>query len=324
MSTKANHFKIGVFVIAALALLVIGLMAFGARSYFEKKTTFETAIAGDVYGLSIGSPVELRGVPIGKVTKIAFIWNEYPKSKTNFVIIEFEAEGNISPKQDGPNLQVALGDETKRGLRAMVKSQGITGTSLLALQYLNPAKNPVLAIDYKPRHFYIPSALGQVTRMLESIENSLQSFQQLDLAGIGRSVTNALGTASLLAEKLDKLDLQKLSVDADALIVELRATSVALQSTLGEIQKTIKGMKLEGISQNADGLLLGLRESNTKLQAVLNHVGAVPLQETVGDIRQAVNTLNTVLSELKQYPSGFIFGAPPPPAKSVKIPAKQP
>lgn len=322
MSAKANHFKIGVFVIAAVALLILGLMAFGARGYFEKRTTFETAIAGDVYGLSIGSPVELRGVPVGQVTKIAFIWNEYPQSKLGHIIIEFEIERRISPQQDGPNLQVALSDQIQHGLRAMVKSQGITGTSLLALQFLNPVKNPPLVIDYRPRHYYIPSAAAQFTRMLESIETSLQSFQQLDLVGISRSVTNALGTASLLANKLDKLDLQKLAGNADALMLELKTTSVTLQSTLTEIQKTIKGMKLDTIGQNADGLLVGLRESNDKLQAVLTHVGAVPLQETVGTIRQAVDTLNAVLLELKQYPSGFLFGAPPPPATSVKPPSR--
>jgi len=35
-----------------------------------------------------------------------------------------------------------------------------------------------------------------------------------------------------------------------------------------------------------------------------------------------LQTLNQVLLQLKQYPSGFIFGAPPHPAKSVQPPSK--
>jgi len=37
MSAKTNHFKLGVFVLAGIALLVAGILAFGARSAFEKK-----------------------------------------------------------------------------------------------------------------------------------------------------------------------------------------------------------------------------------------------------------------------------------------------
>ena len=322
MSAKANNLKIGLFVIAALTLLLIGLMAFGARSYFEKKTAFETAIAGDVYGLSVGSSVELRGVPIGKVTQIAFIWNEYPQSKMGYIIVEFEVEKRIAPQQDGQNLQAALDADIKKGLRATLKNQGITGTSLLALEYFNPEKNPPLPIDYKPRHYYIPSVPGQFTRLLESVEKSLQSFERLDMGSINQSITNALGSASLLAEKLDKIDMRKLADSADTLLAELKITSVKLNATLDEVQATIKGMKLDSIGRNADALLVGLRETNQKLQTVLNNVGAAPVSETVGEIREAADSLNAVLLELKQYPSGFLFGEPPPPARGVQPPQK--
>ena len=60
----------------------------------------------------------------------------------------------------------------------MVKSQGITGTSMLALEKLNPTNYPPLAIDFTPKHIYIPSAPAQLTRMLESIEKSLNNIQQ--------------------------------------------------------------------------------------------------------------------------------------------------
>jgi hypothetical protein len=79
-------------------------------------------------------------------------------------------------------------------------------------------------------------------------------------------------------------------------------------------------MKLEAVSHNADELLAGLRDTNARLQLVLDHLGMVPMQQTVGDLREAVQNLNQVLLQLKQYPSGFIFGEPPAPAKGVKAP----
>ena len=64
MSTRSNNVKIGIFVLLAVVLFIAGLLAFGARSYFVPKSQFETAIPGEVSGLSVGSGVQLRGVPV--------------------------------------------------------------------------------------------------------------------------------------------------------------------------------------------------------------------------------------------------------------------
>lgn len=60
MSTTTNDFKLGLFTLCGLAILIAGILAFGARSYFEPTSTYETYIAGDVTGLAVGSAVELR------------------------------------------------------------------------------------------------------------------------------------------------------------------------------------------------------------------------------------------------------------------------
>ena len=65
MPAKNDNVRIGVFVLLGIVLFIAGLLAFGARSYFAPKTYFETAIEGEVSGLSVGSGVQLRGVPIG-------------------------------------------------------------------------------------------------------------------------------------------------------------------------------------------------------------------------------------------------------------------
>ena len=66
MSTTTNNFKLGLFTLCGLAILIAGVLAFGARSYFEPTSLFETYVAGDVTGLAVGSAVELRGVHVGK------------------------------------------------------------------------------------------------------------------------------------------------------------------------------------------------------------------------------------------------------------------
>src|SRR3974390_1341917 len=101
MSAKNNSVRIGIFVLVAIALFIVGLLAFGAKSYFAAKTYFETAVPGEASGLSVGSTVQLRGVPVGKVTKIGFAWNQYPDSKTTLIIVDFEVDGDLLPMPKG-------------------------------------------------------------------------------------------------------------------------------------------------------------------------------------------------------------------------------
>src|ERR1035437_5068267 len=319
MSARTNHFKLGLFVLRAVALLIAGLLAFGAKNYFSPKTKFETAFPGQVSGLSVGSRVEFRGVPVGKVTRITFAWVLYPQSKSRLIIVQFDVDDEMVLLPPDMSMKVALQQMTDKGLRAMVKGQEITGTSLLAMEMLNPNSYPPMTLDYKPRELYVPSAPAQFTRMLEAIERSLDHIQRLDIVGIGQGITNALGSVAQLSDKLGKLDLQAISTNANSVLAEVKNAAIKLQDAVGQVQETIKNMKLDTVSQNADGLVAGLRESNTKLQTVLDRAGAVLLQQTVAELQRALESLNDVLTELKRYPSGFLFGKPPPP-----VPGMQP
>ena len=67
MSAQANYYKIGLFVVIAIVLTIGFVVVLGAGSLFQKTIIVETYINGSVQGLTVGSPVKFRGVPIGKV-----------------------------------------------------------------------------------------------------------------------------------------------------------------------------------------------------------------------------------------------------------------
>jgi ABC-type transporter Mla subunit MlaD len=142
MSQPINNFKLGLFTLCGLAIVIAGLLAFGARSYFQATSGYETYIAGDVTGLTVGSGVELRGVNVGKVTHIDFSWTEYAVTEPSYIVVQFEMRNDIEPKvagkEPGELLQMAI----KRGLRARIKSKGITGASILSIEYVDPNENP--------------------------------------------------------------------------------------------------------------------------------------------------------------------------------------
>lgn len=317
MSTKANHIKIGVFVLVAIGLFIAGLIAFGARGYFAQKTMFETAIVDEVAGLSVGSVVLFRGVPVGKVTKIAFAWSQYPESQSRHIIVEFEVEGILIPLPPGFDIDDAVKQATENGLRAVVRSQGITGTSRLELERLVNAAAPP-EIDYTPRYVYIPSAPSQFTRMLDAIDKILESFRRFDIAAIGQDFTNTMSGMNQFLGKLNAVDLQSVATNAEATLVEIRTAAITAEAMVAQMRLTISGMRLTNVTHDAGGLITGLRDTNDRFQALLAKLNTLPMQDTVTDLKQAVMMLNEVLLELKSYPSGFFLGEPPPPVKGMR------
>src|SRR5713101_7394578 len=115
MNTAMNHFKLGLFALCGLALLIARILSFGVRSYFEAISLFETYIEGDVNGLAVGSPVELRGVRVGKVTRIDFSWNEYQETEPSYIVVEFEMRNNVTPLPPGAARREMLQSAVKRG-----------------------------------------------------------------------------------------------------------------------------------------------------------------------------------------------------------------
>ena len=321
MSTRTNHFKIGLFVLAALVLLLAGLLAFGARSYFEGRTTFETCVPGDAEGLSVGSPVKLRGVPIGQVTRIDFTWNVYPKSSKNYVVVQFQIRNAIAAGRDGDPRQ-GTRTEVDRGLRALVKGQGITGTSIISLEYMDPSQHPPPEIDFTPAHHYIPSAPSQFSQILASFEKTLRNLEKLQFDEISKGLSETLRSADRLADNVGRVDFAAFSTNVNSLVLEFKQTSLKMQAVLDEVRDVVKGMGLESVGQNADKLLVELRATNVRLQDSVARFDATALNESVEQIREAAGKLNYVLDELKRYPSGFLFGQPPPAARSVSPPVR--
>ena len=70
MSAPSNHFKVGLFVLLAVAATLGAAIALGAASAGRKTVSYHTFFNESVQGLDLGSPVRYRGVIIGKVAAI--------------------------------------------------------------------------------------------------------------------------------------------------------------------------------------------------------------------------------------------------------------
>ena len=152
-------------------------------------------MTGNVDGLSVGSVVKLRGVAVGKVTEIGFSWNMYEVIQPAVVVVRFKVKQHISPEMFRKDFDEALKTVVASGLRATVQGQGITGTSVIALQTLDPKQYPPLTFPWKPDYPYIPSAPSQFGQILASIDKTLQNLSQLDIQRVVHSLDKTLASA---------------------------------------------------------------------------------------------------------------------------------
>ena len=210
---KLSYFKIGLFVISATVLAVIGIIVLGVGSVFQRTALVETYIEESVQGLDIGSPMKFRGVLVGKVEEITLTSAVYD-TKRRYVLVRIGITSNLFqfPLAD-PN-DPSFKSELDRGFRVRLASQGLTGVAYLEADYLDPERNPPLEIDWQPKYPYIPSARSRIVQLSDSVESILQNFEQLDIPRLMSSVDKSLAAITKMAEGAN---VERIGAQANAL-----------------------------------------------------------------------------------------------------------
>ncbi len=348
MSQRANYFKLGLFVIGAIAAGIIVLLIIGTGRFLQKRVTIETYFNESVQGLDIGSKMKYRGVEVGQVTRISFTYVKYEQDKPmgdrkRYVLVEAQMQPRLVGGKAANDIaspeSTAL--EVEKGLRVKLAPQGITGTSYLEIDYVDAANNPPLPIDWVPDSIYIPSAPSTVGQIVNSASEILERIHNLDVETVVNNLNKLLTTTNDRVAALDTKSLQqrtertlakiestlndiaakKLSDEALALLAELRKSNAELQATL--TNPTFKKLP-----ESADAAIQKVRElvADPKLASSIAHMertlsrldrifggGESDLTTTIENLRQISDNLRDLTEDAKRYPSNVIFGAPPRP-----------
>lgn len=330
MSTTTNHFKLGVFLLAAVALLVGALLFLGAGRMFRPQTMFETYFNESVQGLELGSTVKFRGVNVGSVRRIAFTGSQYQSAlpaseRLPYILVEFA----LDEREVGPDLANQFRDDTaaqvKRGLRARLSQQGITGVAFLELDVVEPERNPSLPFDWTPRTPHIPSMPSRLSRIFESTEKFFEKFDEVDVALVFTNVNHALAS---VRRALDHADTGAISGQATNLLAELRVTNQRLADllaqpglqqlpadaaqTLASARDTIASLR--GQLEKAD--LAGVTAQATQTLRQIQSLAAGrdgEIDEILQNLAALTENLRAVSELARQYPSFLLFGQPPAP-----------
>lgn len=330
MSQKPHHFRIGLFVLGGVVLVLAGILAFGLRHSFETKHRLVTYIPGDVEGLVVGSPIKLKGVNVGEVVGLYFSWNRFPGTKVPCVIVEFDVNTAISPIpiETEADFEPELKKYVEGGLRAIMKSQPITGASFLELEILDPKTNPPLAYDWeKPRYPYVPSSPSELTRVFAGLNRVVAKIESIDTERISNQLLKTLAAAETTIERIGRLDVEGISGGAKGTLADASTTVLEVQGLAMDARAKVKGLQTDEMSQDVRKVLAGLDATNAKIQVAVDRLSVVDVRElndTLADLRLAARGLADALAVIRKQPSQLILGGAPAPASSVGKPDAEP
>ena len=293
MSTSIRHFKLGLFVLGATLVFIAIVLIVGSGSFGRTRVKMETYFNESVQGLDIGSKVKYRGVSVGEVTRITFSSTRYefekpPTERKQYVLVETALDPQIVSLRLGSvsDQDKLFKQQIERGLRVRLNPQGITGTSYLEIDFLDPAANRPLAIDWIPEHLYVPSAPSTVKQFVDAASDLLNELRHIDLANMGLVLRETISQVNRLAttanNRLEKLPVDQLARDATALITEMRGSNKRLSDA-------ITAFPAEAIGRDLSTLLAELRESNQRLGKALSDPQIAKLPEQASTMIETAN-----------------------------------
>lgn len=313
MKGEPNYFKTGVFLIAGFILLAVVLVFFGAGRMLKPKIYFETYVDGTVQGIDVGSPVKFRGVQVGRVSRIDFVFNEYgmgsgKEGRSDYVFLEMQVDVQIFRGMFTDNLEKVIGNAVKQGLRVMLQPQGITGLNFAELNYVTqPERSPPLKIWWTPQRYYIPSAPGTLTSMLDSVNRIMDTVNSLNVGDTLKDLNSVMGNFNnaivKLQGNLDGMDLAKTGAD--------------LRQLIGEMRAKVAELPIEQLSADGRKLMESVTATADRAQALVNKIEASPVLDRkatgriVSDLQSTADNFRVLSESLRQKPSLILWGNPP-------------
>ncbi|MBL6458745.1 MCE family protein [Belnapia sp. T6] len=334
--SRGLYLRVGLLVVAGLALLVGFVLFFTANRFGSSNITYETYLRESVQGLDAGSPVRYRGVAIGRVAEVGLVAAEYRTPESGnfgavFQLVYVRFVVDIAKVGEVPSVEEAV----RLGLRVRIAAQGITGVNYLEMDFLDPGRFPPREVPWEPRYPYVPAVPSTVAQVQGAAEQLLQKLQSVDLQGL---LDNVIGLVAELRGQVRDGDLATTLHEAAALLRGLRgqvdamglpALAEELRGTAGDARALLASRDVRQTLANAAAAMAELRAVTAKLPASLatldgglrNVRGATTdIQAELGpilrDLRVAIANLRDTTEQLRRNPSQAIFGAPPPTSES--------
>ncbi len=309
MGTKPNYFKIGLFILIAFGILLGAVTIFGAGVFTKDKVYFETYFDNSVHGLSVGSPVEARGVRIGRVERIAFVNSAYPglmddpsaSKYARYIMVVVSVASEFMGQSSSAQARGKLEQLIEQGLRIRFAAEILTGLGYLEAEFLDPNRFEPLEINWTPEMIYIPSAPGELTTLKDSVDKILYKLEKIDVQQIGLTVQELLSALHAAVADANIPDLsqqaQQLLKQAESKLAELDTQKISQEAEqiLTGLNSMIQDANVPALSQQAKVLLVEARTSIGHLNRLLAQPESV---QRFSSLPEVIAQLHTTLRRI--------------------------
>jgi paraquat-inducible protein B len=243
--------------------------------------------AQSVRGLSVGAPVEFRGVNVGEVTHIGVEFDPKTFTFVQPVEIAFYPERLRSQVRDAgaamPPAKTAAERARRaqlfidRGFRAQLRTGNlITGQSYIGVDIF--PKAPKVKVDVSQNPIELPSIPGVFDELETTVASIVKKLDRVQYEQISADVRKTMGT------------LDQAIKDVDVLVKQLNSvTAPELNGAIADARRAIR---------SADGLLASGSPVETDLR------------EALREITRAAASLRVLTDYLERQPQSLIRGKP--------------
>lgn len=301
MSKKANPTIIGVFVIGALILVVVGALMFGSGKLFSEKRPYVLFFDEPINGLSVGAPVRFRGVTIGSVTDIKLRFDNNDMSMDIPIFIETEP-ARIQTKDPAKETKILAKKHQKenmeklikQGLRAQLKTDSLVTGKLFIAVDMHPDK-PIRLLGAIQGYQEIPTILSSMKQLTKTIEDlpleELVEKTMSAIEGIDKLVNSPDLTASISAMRLALEGFGKMARNIDE---QVDPISESFRSTAKSAEQTLEQVTLA---------LEDIRELTGKNSPIYYEVN-----QAFEDLSDTARTISILADYIQRHPESLIRG----------------
>lgn len=303
MNERGKQLKTGLFVSGALVVLLVLLFYFGMSQIFVPKVRMYTTFSESVQGLNVGSEVKYRGVKIGTVRDISI----HVEQKVVRVVMDIDPKRFSGITGSSRNSREEQFDafiklQMKLGLRCRLELSGITGMKYIDLDYYGkPGEVPKSPVASQDDGEYIPAVSSPFKDITGALTTVAEKLSRVDFEKISQNASSLLHT---LNHSIDEKSLSGTLQDVQAAAADIRVVSKILAQTVNEKNIAALTGRVAVTLQSCDRLLrqLSVTVERMKLPETGESLrqSAASVQELRHEIANTLLYINSAAAELRR------------------------
>jgi paraquat-inducible protein B len=304
---KANPAAVGAFVLGAVALVIVGVIALGGGALLRDTLRYVLFFEGSVNGLTVGSPVKIRGVEIGSVLEVNARSDTTRRSILNEVVIEIDP---ARFKREGPALDPVKWAQVliEEGMRARLELQSfVTGQLYVGFDF-HPG-TPVKLMGYESEYPELPAIPSVSEEVATTVHGLASRLQDLPLEEIAHNLNDAIAGVK---ELVDSPDLEAALAELDETVSEVRVTVTDAREMVADARRLVNDVDAQVVPV-ADSAVGALDEARTTLASI---DGAVQpgsdvrheLTQALEELTEAARAIRRLADYVERNPRSLVFG----------------